>query len=206
MTAYHDTHIPYLATLALDTALLIPFLVFAVILGQPLSLTTCSDLPKTASHVALPISTLPGKPVSYIVFSGAGGQAVCYELMAVWGLMIALSVLFATSAVSAGFLFVGKRRGLGAAGGGGGMGGGEGGGHAMNESQIEMAHGGGGGGGKGFVSRSPSLGPSGSAPSTRPVSPGSAFDGPMPPRGPPQRGFEPSSRGSFDDASPPMRR
>ncbi|OIW23913.1 hypothetical protein CONLIGDRAFT_114947 [Coniochaeta ligniaria NRRL 30616] len=211
MTAYHDTHIPYLATLALDTLFLIPFIVFAVIIGQPLSLTTCSDLPATASHVALPISTLPGQPVSYVVFSGAG-QTTCYELMAVWGLMIALCVLFAMSAVSAGFLFLGKRRSGAAVGSGTGGPPGRGtfpggGGYPMNDSQIEMA------GGKGSFSRSPSFGPGGSRPGTpfsgagrRPVSPGD-FDGPMPPRGPPG-GFDDSPRGSFDDGplSPPPRR
>lgn len=149
MTAYHDTHIPYLATLCVDTLFLIPFIVFAVILGQPLSLTTCSALPTKTSHVALPISTLPGKPISYIVFSGAG-QTVCYELMAVWGLMIALCILFTMSAVSAGFLLLGKRRGQTASGGmGGGMGA-----YPMNDSQIEMAN------AKGDdFSRSPSIGP-----------------------------------------------
>jgi hypothetical protein len=211
MTAYHDTHIPYLATLALDILFLVPFIVFAVILGQPLSLTTCSDLPTTASHVALPISTLAGQPVSYVVFSGAG-QTVCYELMAVWGLMIALCVLFAMSAVTAGFLFLGKRRSQ-TVNGGMGMGGGPpgmgmfpgGGGYPMSESQIEMAH------GKGNFSRSPSIGPNGSMPGSpfgRPVSLAGGFDGPMPPRGPQGR-FDESPRGSFDEAPlspPPFRR
>jgi hypothetical protein len=229
MTAYHDTHIPYLVTLAVDICFMVPFIVFAVIIGQPLSLTTCSDLPTTTSHVALPISAIPGQPVSYVVFSGAG-QTVCYELMAVWGLMISLCVLFALSAVSAGFLFLGKRRSQRALGGGGGMqgmaamsgGGGApgmggyfpgGGGYPLNESQIEMAR----SSGKGFVSRSPSIGPTASGPGTpysgggggaRPASPADGFD--MPPRGPPQPRFEASPRGSFDDAGlsppPPMRR
>lgn len=150
MTAYHDTHIPYLATLTLDTLFLVPFVVFAVILGQPLSLTTCSALPAASGHVALPVSTLAGggRPASYVVFAGAG-QTVCYELMAVWGLTIALAVLFAVSAVSAGFLLLGKRRG----GGGGG-------GYPMaNDSQIEMAH-----AAKAdmdFSRSSPSIGPNG---------------------------------------------
>lgn len=219
MTAYHDTHIPYLATLAVDVLFLVPFIVFAVILGQPLSLTTCSDLPAAASHVALPISTLPGQPVSYVVFTGAG-QTTCYELMAVWGLMMALCVLFAMSAVSAGFLFLGKRRSAaanrgppsrqGTFPGGGGY-------PMMNDSQIEMA------GGKGSFSRSPSIGPNGSMPGTpfsgagrRPVSPAGGFGGPPPPplpRGPPG-GFDDSPRGSFDSRrsfddgplSPPPRR
>jgi hypothetical protein len=203
MTAYHDTHIPYLATVAVDTLFLVPFIVFTVIIGQPLSVTTCSDLPATANHVALPISTLPGQPVSYVVFSGAG-QTTCYELMAVWGLMIALCVLFALSAVSAGFLFLGKRRSAAAAAGWtGGPPSGQGtfpggGGYPMNDSQIEMAT------GKGSISRSPSIGPNGSMPGTpfggaggRPAGPAGGFDGPPPPRGQ-TAGFDDSPKGSFD--------
>jgi hypothetical protein len=227
MTAYHDTHIPYLATFGVDVVFLIPFVVFAIILGQPLSITTCSDLPVNASHVALPISSLAGQPVSYVVFSGAG-QTTCYELMAVWGLMIALCILFAVSSISALFLFLGKRRG-----GGGGPsslmcgppGAGTfpgGGGYPMNDSQIEMAP------GKGSFSRSPSIGSNGggSFPGSPmggpPMSAAGSFDGPPPPRGPPSNFSSPrgsfdsrpgspggpsSSRGSFDDGplSPPPR-
>lgn len=50
-------------------------------------------------------------PVSYLVFVGAG-QTTCYELAAVWGLAIALCVLFTVSAVAAAFLWLGKRRAL----------------------------------------------------------------------------------------------
>lgn len=201
MTAYDDTHIPYLATFAADLVFLVPFVVFAIILGQPLSVTTCSDLPVNASHVALPISTLAGQPVSYVVFSGAG-QTTCYELMAVWGLMIALSILFAMSSISAGFLFLGKRRSADVNGfdmsGPPGAGKFPGGGMYPNDSQIEMAP------GNGSFSRSPSLGPGGSmqgtsfsgGPGGSPIRSAGGFDGPPPPRGPPA-GFD-SPRGSFD--------
>lgn len=221
MTAYHDTHIPYPATLALDILFLVPLAVLAVVLGRPLAVTTCSDLPQAAGHVALPISALGGgdQSVSYLVFAGAG-QTTCYELMAVWGLTMALCVLFALSAVSAGFLFLGKRRaaaaaggpGRGPVGGGGGFFPGGGGYPPDNDSRIEMASGKGG-----SFSRSPSIG-GGSAPGTpfsgagrRPASPAGSFDGmpPPPPRGGGFGGGSPrgsfDSRGSFDDGplSPP---
>lgn len=141
MTAYDDTHIPYLVTFAVDTLFLIPFLVVAIILGQPLSITTCSDLSNETGRVMLPVSAPSGERVSYVVFSGAG-RTTCYELMAVWGLLIALCVLFATSAIAAGFLYLGKRRATSAASFGRYP--------AMNESQIEMAP------PKGSFSRSPS--------------------------------------------------
>ncbi|EON95974.1 hypothetical protein UCRPA7_8493 [Phaeoacremonium minimum UCRPA7] len=116
-TAYHDTHIPYIVTAVVDLLFLIPFIVIAVVLGQPLSYTTCSELPKHAkqnSYLAVPLTTKNNGAVSYVFFVG-GEQTTCYEIMAVWGLMIALCVLFAISAIAAGFLFLGKRRATAAA-------------------------------------------------------------------------------------------
>lgn len=177
MTAYDDTHIPYLATFAVDMLFLVPFLVVAILLGQPLSVTTCSDLPNEQGSVVLPLAASAGQPVSYVVFSGAG-RTVCYEIMAVWGLVLALCVLFATSSIAAGFLYLGKRRaagprmGIGNGGRGFMVGGAAPGGYQMNESQIEMAP------PKSF-SRSPSLGPQNSAPGS-PTGGfgGGSFDGP----------------------------
>jgi hypothetical protein len=104
--------------------------VVAIILGQPLSITTCSDLPNEPGRVLLPLVAPTGQGVSYVVFSGAAGQTTCYELMAVWGLVIALCILFAISAISAGFLYLGKRRAAGSISARR---------FQMNESQIEMA-------------------------------------------------------------------
>ncbi len=66
-----------------------------------------------------------GGQMRYAFFAGAE-QAACYELNAVWGLTIALCVLFAISAVATGFLFLGQRR----AGGGGPA--------SDSDSQVEM--------------------------------------------------------------------
>ncbi|KAJ9150347.1 hypothetical protein NKR23_g3852 [Pleurostoma richardsiae] len=111
LNAYGDTHIPFLVTAAVDVLFLVPFIVIAVVLGQPLSSTTCSELPKTNSantFLALPVGN---KGLSYVLFVGAQ-QTTCYELMAVWGLIIVLCVLFTASGIAALFLFLGKRRAL----------------------------------------------------------------------------------------------
>ncbi|KAK2069178.1 hypothetical protein P8C59_003782 [Phyllachora maydis] len=109
LSAYDDTYIPYFATALVDLAIFIPLVVVAAVLGGPLSQTTCADLPASASAVLLPLPA--ASPVSYLVFVGAG-QTTCYELAAVWGLAIALCVLFTVSAVAAAFLWLGKRRAL----------------------------------------------------------------------------------------------
>ncbi|TPX16024.1 uncharacterized protein E0L32_000358 [Thyridium curvatum] len=124
-TAYDDSHIPYFVTCALDVLCLVPFVVLAALLGQPLSVTTCSDLPRASaadslSFLALPVQQPGGGGgggrghVSYVLFAGAE-QTTCYELMAAWGLSIALCCLFAISAFAMAFLFIGKRRAAAAA-------------------------------------------------------------------------------------------
>ncbi|KAL1867933.1 hypothetical protein VTK73DRAFT_3898 [Phialemonium thermophilum] len=138
VTAYDDTHIPYLVTAAVDFLLLVPFIVIAVILGQPLSSTTCSALPKPNRLSSLPIPE--AHRVGYPTFVAAAGRPACYELMAAWGLAIALCVLFTISAVAATFLFVGKRRAEAAERklGGSSRGGSWPLGYGPDESQIEM--------------------------------------------------------------------
>ncbi len=132
-TAYDDTHLPYIVTCGVDVLFLIPFIVIAAVLGQPLSYTTCSVLPKAgdgapASNTSALLglgTTDTGAQMSYGFFAGAE-QTLCYELNAVWGLTIALSVLFAISAVATGFLFLGQRRAAGASA-------------ADSDSQVEIA-------------------------------------------------------------------
>jgi len=116
VTAYDDDHIPYLATCAIDIVLLIPFIVFAALLGNPLSIVSCGDLPKATSTLNTTVillqsspNKLPGSVMTLTNFVDAE-QTLCYESMAVWGLLIALCVLFAVSAFAAGLLFIGKRR------------------------------------------------------------------------------------------------
>lgn len=114
-TAYDDSHIPYMCTAIADALFLIPYIVVSVYLGNPLASTTCSDLPQDAqqgSFLAVPVSAAKGntsEPISYVFFVG-GDQTTCYELNAVWGLMICICILFTLSFIAAAFLFIGKRR------------------------------------------------------------------------------------------------
>ncbi len=106
-TGYDDSHIPFMATCGLDFAFLVPFIVLAGVLGGPLSVTTCSDISTDTTSILVPLDQ--GSSISYLNFVGSG-RTVCYELQAVWGLTIALAILFLSSAVSALFLFLGRRK------------------------------------------------------------------------------------------------
>jgi len=121
VTAYDETHLSYIITASIDAFFLIPFIVIAAVLGQPLSYTTCSDLPKAGPDggnnttttlntlLAAPAGADAGSQMSYQTFTQAE-QGTCLQLNAVWGLSIALCVLYAVSAVAAAFLFIGQRR------------------------------------------------------------------------------------------------
>ncbi len=116
-TAYDDTHFPYVATSALDFLFSIPLTVFAAILGGPLGGVTCSVLPVASTEnaddlLAVQMNANSSSP-SYILFVG-NNQTTCFAIMAVWGLIIALCVLFALSGIATGLLFLGKRRAMSA--------------------------------------------------------------------------------------------
>ena len=121
-TAYDDTHFPYYATSAVDLLLVIPFIVEAAVLGGPLGAVTCSALPGATDAnesdndlLAVQVSGSPGSTdtASYMLFVG-DNQTTCYAIMAVWGLTIALSILYALSGFATGLLFLGQRRRLAA--------------------------------------------------------------------------------------------
>ena len=147
-----------------------PYITVAAILGAPLSITTCSELSNNFAAVLLPVPQ--GASVSYLTFTGAG-QTVCYELQAVWGLTIVLCILFAVSAISAAFLWLGDRRLAAAADGGGG-------------GQMEM------GAPKASVSSAPSF-----------ASRSNSFDGGMPPPSFSSRGAFPAPGYPLDSPMPP---
>ncbi|EFX03464.1 hypothetical protein CMQ_392 [Grosmannia clavigera kw1407] len=111
-TAYDDTHFPYVATSALDVLFMIPFIVIAAIFGGPLSSTTCSDYPTVSESSAHSFLGLPVGNGDILLVGG--NQSTCNQIMAVWGFVISLCVLFALSAFAAGLLFLGKRRALAA--------------------------------------------------------------------------------------------
>ncbi|CAK7231108.1 hypothetical protein SCUCBS95973_007801 [Sporothrix curviconia] len=111
-TAYDDAHIPYWATAVLDLLFTVPFVVGAAVLGGPLGGFRCSALPATRNADLLAIQTKAAtatSPAAYILFVG-DSQATCYQIMAVWGLAIALCALFAVTGLATGLLFFGRRR------------------------------------------------------------------------------------------------
>lgn len=129
-TAYDDTHFHYVATSSFDILFMIPFIVVAAIFGGPLSSTTCSDYPTASDSPSDSFLSLPVSSSDDILLFG-GNQSTCNQIMAVWGFVISLCVLFALSGFAAGLLFLGKRRAL-AASKSLVMGG-------SSESQIELA-------------------------------------------------------------------
>jgi hypothetical protein len=95
----------------LDFLLLIATIVVAATIGKPLSQLTCEVLPAAgtstiASGAQVFVASSSGvtyrsalmKAVDYFTFV-AVDQPHCYEIKAVWGLSIALCVLFAFSVI-----------------------------------------------------------------------------------------------------------
>lgn len=105
---YWDSMLPLLIATGADASLMIANIVTSVTLGKPLSFLSCQDLPTEPGSNASFIASI-GKNildatdddgnVNYYVWVGAA-QKSCYATKAVWGLSIALCVLFAMSAVT----------------------------------------------------------------------------------------------------------
>lgn len=96
---YLDAYLPFLISTALDGLLLIAVIVVAVTVGKPLSYLNCSALPSsgTTSSFLDSVGKNIGK-VDYWIWAGAS-KITCFEMKSIWGLSIALCVLFAFSAV-----------------------------------------------------------------------------------------------------------
>ncbi|TID06698.1 hypothetical protein CH35J_001563 [Colletotrichum higginsianum] len=103
---YYDNMLPLLLATGADSALLVAVIVVACLLGKPLSYLECAALPRSGStahfmaSVTANINTGSAGVLSYLVWVGAD-QRTCYAIKAVWGLSIALCVLFAFSAITA---------------------------------------------------------------------------------------------------------
>ncbi|KAH6669633.1 hypothetical protein F5X68DRAFT_215890 [Plectosphaerella plurivora] len=105
---YWDSMLPMLIASATDIGLMVAVIVVAVTLGKPLSFLSCKDLSagggSNASFIAsigknIVEATGADGRVNYYVWVGAA-QKSCYATKAVWGLSIALCVLFALSGVA----------------------------------------------------------------------------------------------------------
>ena len=85
---------------------LIPFVALAIILGLPMADSNCAAVP---TNGRFEITAPPGSSVGRVAFS-EDGRASCLKLFVVWVLLIAVSVLFAVSALSVGFLHLGEKQ------------------------------------------------------------------------------------------------
>ncbi|OTA90704.1 hypothetical protein M434DRAFT_397794 [Hypoxylon sp. CO27-5] len=103
---YYDSLLPLLVTGGIDLVLLVAAIVVAVTIGKPLSMLKCELLPQptppaqtfTMSISARDYASVAAKYNNYLALITTD-QPHCYEIKAVWGLSIALCVLFAFSAV-----------------------------------------------------------------------------------------------------------
>ncbi|RJE20524.1 hypothetical protein PHISCL_07140 [Aspergillus sclerotialis] len=118
-----DNILPFLACAILDLLVLIALIVVAVIIGKPLSYLKCGSLhlpsDEDGDSSALAFTThlksylnKAGEKIDYINWIGAS-KAVCLEGKAIWGLCIALCILFFFSAVCAVCLWKRKKSQMG---------------------------------------------------------------------------------------------
>jgi hypothetical protein len=96
---YFDAYLPFLISTGLDSLLLIAVIVVAVTVGKPLSYLDCAVLPSkgTTSSFLASVGQNMSK-INYFVWAGAS-KTTCFEMKAIWGLSIALCVLFAFSSI-----------------------------------------------------------------------------------------------------------
>ncbi|KUJ24309.1 uncharacterized protein LY89DRAFT_663060 [Mollisia scopiformis] len=96
---YFDSMLPFLVSTGLDSLLLIAVIVVAVTVGKPLSYLDCAALPSVGTTSSFLDSVGQNiSKVNYWVWAGAS-KTTCYEMKSIWGLSIALCVLFAVSSV-----------------------------------------------------------------------------------------------------------
>ncbi|CAJ2500789.1 Uu.00g036420.m01.CDS01 [Anthostomella pinea] len=101
---YYDGLLPLLVAGGMDLSFLIAAIVVAVTIGKPLSMLKCEILPEPASSTqtfTMSISPRDSAAVKYNSYLAliTTDQPHCYEIKAVWGLAIALCVLYAFSAL-----------------------------------------------------------------------------------------------------------
>jgi len=102
---YISSFLHFLISAAIDFALLIAVIVVAVTIGKPLSYLDCAALPsKGETSDFLKSVGLNMSKVNYWVWAGAS-KTTCFEMKSIWGLSIALCILFAFSSVCSGFMW-----------------------------------------------------------------------------------------------------
>ncbi|OQE29507.1 hypothetical protein PENSTE_c002G06163 [Penicillium steckii] len=104
---FFDDILPFLPSALADFLVLIALIVVAVIMGKPLSYLKCSTLSELgfkdatvyafSSKISGYIAEINGK-IGYQSWIGAS-KAICLETKAIWGLSIALCILFFFSSI-----------------------------------------------------------------------------------------------------------
>jgi hypothetical protein len=96
---YFDSLLPFLVSTACDGLILVAVIVVAVTVGKPLSYLNCAALPSTGTTSSFLESVgVNMSKVNYWVWAGAS-KTTCFEMKSIWGLSIALCVLFAFSSI-----------------------------------------------------------------------------------------------------------
>lgn len=96
---YFDSILPFLISCALDSALLIAVIVVAVTVGKPLSYLNCAALSMDGGNTNAFVDSM-GENLSKTDFVWVGASSTtCYEMKSIWGLSIALCILFAFSSI-----------------------------------------------------------------------------------------------------------
>ncbi|KIW88045.1 uncharacterized protein Z519_11155 [Cladophialophora bantiana CBS 173.52] len=104
---YFDNILPFLISTGIDSLFLIALIVVSVVVGKPLSYLNCVVLDEISNATssaydftsALGNSLNKGGKVNYSQWIGTS-KATCLEMKSIWGLSIALCILFTFSAVS----------------------------------------------------------------------------------------------------------
>ncbi|KAL1954005.1 hypothetical protein VTO42DRAFT_1826 [Malbranchea cinnamomea] len=117
---YMDNLLPFLVITGLDSLHLIAVIVVAVVVGKPLSYLNCSVIGEITGDSVSAYSftsalgnslAKDGGKISYANWIGAS-KANCLEMKAIWGLTIALCILFALSATCTACLWRKERSAL----------------------------------------------------------------------------------------------
>jgi len=100
-----DGILPFLINMIIDSLFLVAVVVVAVIVGRPLSYMNCKVIGQLGTSssaydftAALANSIRNGGEINYAQWIGAS-KSTCLEMKSIWGLSIALCVLFTFSAI-----------------------------------------------------------------------------------------------------------
>lgn len=97
---YFDSMLPFLVSTGMDSLFLIACIVVACLVGKPLSYLNCKALSSAGGNADAFLKSVASNmgAVDYFVWAGASSD-VCFETKAIWGLSIALCILFAVSSI-----------------------------------------------------------------------------------------------------------